>query len=68
MARRGNEGRDKGDGDLPGMAQRHAHDAEQGAEALAPGSFRHMGKRFAALRRATDCLRIQGKYPTQSGG
>jgi hypothetical protein len=67
LQRRGDEGRDHGDGDLPGMAQRHAHDAQQGAEALAPGGFRHMGKRFAALRRAAGCIRCQGKYPVQSG-
>ena len=67
LQRRGDEGRDQGDGDLPGMAQRHAHDTQQGAEALAPGGFRHMGKRFAALLGAAGCLRMQGKYPDQSG-
>ena len=61
LQRRRDEGRDDGDGHLPGMAQRHSGDAQQRAEALAPGGFRHMGKRFAALLRAADCILIQGK-------
>ncbi len=49
LQRRRDEGRDDGDRHLPGMAQRHAGDAQQRAEALAPGCFRDMGKRLAAL-------------------
>ena len=68
LQRRGDEGRDDGDCHLPGMAQRHAGDAQQRAEALAPGGFRHMGKRFAALRRAAGCILVQGKISNQIRG